>query len=150
LYIDGCDLSSRAVEYAQKQAQNAEAQVRFFQLDAVRDNLPGNYDVLVSSLFLHHLDDDQAVALLTKMSRAAGRAVLVNDLERSYLNLAMISIASKVLSRSPVVHHDGVASVRAAFTIPDMQSLAARAGMGPCTIERRFPCRFLLKWIRQP
>ena len=150
LHIDGSDLSTRAIEYAQKHAETAGAQVGFFQLDALKDDLPANYDVIVSSLFFHHLADDQVVALLKKMSQAANRAVLINDLERSHLNLSLVFVASKALSRSPVVHHDGVASVRAAFTIAEMQSLAAQAGMTQCTIERRFPCRFLLKWIRQP
>ncbi len=149
IHIDGCDISDRAVEYAAERANRAGAQVRFFRLDALTEEIPGEYDVIVSSLFFHHLDEDQAVVLLSKMSKAATSAVLVNDLERSRLNLALVSIASNVLSRSSVVHHDGPASVRAAFTLAEMRMLADGAGMPNCSISRRWPCRFLLKWTRQ-
>jgi hypothetical protein len=122
----------------------------FFVRDAVRDPLPADFDVVTCSLFLHHLGDDGAATLLAAMGRAAGRLVLVNDLARGPLNLALVWLATRVLTRSPVVRVDGSLSVRAAFTPAEALSLAARAGLTGATVERRWPCRFLLSWRRRP
>jgi len=41
------------------------------------------YDVVCCSLFLHHLNDAQAITVLGKMREAAGTLALVNDLARN-------------------------------------------------------------------
>ena len=72
------------------------------------------------------------------------RLVLVNDLERSAPNFAMVYAASRLVSRSPVVHVDALLSVRAAFTPGEVRALAERAGLTGATVVRRWPCRLLL------
>ena len=64
LEIDGCDLNPQAVRYAQEQADTQGVRVRFFVLDALNESIPMDYDILSCSLFLHHLDDADAIALL--------------------------------------------------------------------------------------
>lgn len=53
-----------------------------------------------------------------------------------------------VLSRSPVVHFDGPASVRAAYTPAELRALADQAGLAGATVRPVFPCRMLLTWSR--
>ena len=48
------------------------------------DGLPGGYDIVTSSLFLHHLNEAQAAELLRRMAASANRLVLVNDLLRGW------------------------------------------------------------------
>ena len=69
------------------------------------------YDVVTCSLFLHHLDDEQAVAFLRWAAATAAHQVLVNDLERSGLGLALAHVAVRLLTTSDVVHTDGPRSV---------------------------------------
>lgn len=144
LGLHGCDISPTALDVA-KPADRAFA---LFQHDAVRDPLPAGFDVVTCSLFLHHLSEDDAVTLLRRMKDAAGRLVLVNDLARSRFNYLAVSLACRVLSGSRVVRFDGPASVRSAFTQREALALAERAGLQGATVERRFPCRFLLTWRR--
>jgi 2-polyprenyl-3-methyl-5-hydroxy-6-metoxy-1,4-benzoquinol methylase len=148
LRLEGCDVSPRAVAYAHQRAKNQGADVRFFQLDALADALPTNYDVLTSSLFLHHLNDEQAVNLLRRMAQAANRLVLINDLRRNLAGLALAYIGTRLLSTSDVVHRDGVMSVRAAFTLEEVRTLARNAGLEGAQVKKRWPCRFLLAWRR--
>lgn len=148
LRIDGCDLSPRAVEYARSRAARAGADVRFFTRDALAGELPGDYDILTTSLFLHHLDEEQAVALLRSMARAARGLVLVNDLRRSAAGWLLAYFGTRCLTTSPVVHFDGPLSVRAALTLPEVRALAARAGLAGARVARRWPCRYLLSWKR--
>jgi SAM-dependent methyltransferase len=143
LHLDGCDVSPDAVAFARQRAAEQEAAVRFFVCDALHGALPMGYDAVVSSLFLHHLEEGEVVDLLGRMA-AAGRLVLVNDLVRSHAGWWLAYLATRLLSRSDVVHTDGVRSVEGAFTRDEMRSLAERAGLAEIRIVRRWPCRMLL------
>jgi hypothetical protein len=148
MIIEGCDISAVAVEHATREAEQRGAAVRYFVANALVDPLRDGYDAVVCSLFLHHLTEEQAVGLLRRMAAAARRLVLVNDLVRSRTGLWLARVGTRLLSRSPVVHVDGPRSVEGAYTIQEAQSLAERAGLQGATIERRWPCRFLLSWVR--
>jgi len=148
LEIDGCDCSTNAVAYAARRAESKRAAVRFFQLDALQEDLPDGYDLLTSSLFLHHLDREQALAFLRKMAGAARRMVLINDLVRSRKGFLLAYLGTRLLSTSPVVHTDGPRSVEGAFTIDEVRVLAEQAGLEKATVVRHWPCRYLLTWTR--
>src|SRR5204862_714569 len=94
-----------------------------------KEPLPGRYDAVICSLFLHHLDEPEAVTLLRKAADAADRAVLINDLRRSTLGLWLAQAGSRLLTTSRVVHVDGPRSVRAAFTLAEAAALARQAGL---------------------
>jgi SAM-dependent methyltransferase len=140
----GADLSPTAIEYARQ----SSAGVDFFCLDALNAPLPADYDVITCSLFLHHLEADQAIDLLQRMRLAARSMVLVNDLVRSRLGYLMAYVGTRVLTTSKVAHYDGPQSVRAAFTIDEARQLAEQAGLTNAAISWRWPCRFLLQWRR--
>ncbi len=146
--ISGCDVSDTAVDYATRRAAALGVDVKFFRRDVFRDPLPDDCDCVVSSLFLHHLEQEQAVELLRKMGAAARRMVVVNDLARSAAGLMLARLATRLLSRSDVVHTDGPLSVRAAFTPAEAVELARRAGLHGAVVAKRWPCRFLMKWVR--
>jgi 2-polyprenyl-3-methyl-5-hydroxy-6-metoxy-1,4-benzoquinol methylase len=145
----GADISSTAIDCARARAQHDGADVEFFHLDALAQSLPAGYDILTSSLFLHHLETPQAIDLLRHMGQAAGSMVLINDLVRSRMGYLLAWVGTRVLSRSPVVHADGPLSVCAAFTIVEARKLAEQAGLHGATVGWRWPCRFLLEWRRQ-
>jgi 2-polyprenyl-3-methyl-5-hydroxy-6-metoxy-1,4-benzoquinol methylase len=148
LEVEGCDVSPVALEHARSCADRAGAVVGFFPLDAVRDPIPPGYDAVVSSLFLHHLDEDQAADLLRQMAAATRHLVLVNDLERCWAGLALAHLGTRLLSTSAVVHTDGPRSVRRAFTRDEARALAEQAGLRGATVSRRWPFRYLLAWGR--
>lgn len=147
--VDGCDRSSAAVGHASEAAARAQSDARFFVHDALRGELPGGYDAVVCSLFLHHLTRDDAVTFLRSAGAAAGRLVAVSDLVRSTPGLALASVATALLTRSDVVHTDGPRSVRAAFTVREAAGLAEAAGLKGAAVTPRFPCRFLISWRKE-
>jgi 2-polyprenyl-3-methyl-5-hydroxy-6-metoxy-1,4-benzoquinol methylase len=148
LVLDGCDISPTAIDCASRRAAVAGADARFFHLDVLHDPIPDGYDALVCSLFLHHLDERDALQVLHRMGQAAKSLVLINDLARSRTGLVLAHVATRLLSRSPIVHTDGPRSVNAAFTPEEICRLAAQAGLHGATVARRWPCRFLLSWER--
>lgn len=105
-------------------------------------------DFVSCSLFLHHFDPPEAVAILREAARVARRGVFVDDLVRSRLAWMLTWFASRILSRSWIFHADGPQSVRAAFTPAELLNLARIAGLKGATIKRQFPFRVLLTWLR--
>jgi 2-polyprenyl-3-methyl-5-hydroxy-6-metoxy-1,4-benzoquinol methylase len=145
----GIDISATAIEQARRNAQAAGAYVDFHQLDALHDDLPANFDAVTSALFLHHLDEAQALTLLSRMGQATRSLVLVNDLMRSRLGYLAAWVGTRLLTTCPVVHVDGPRSVEGAFTVAEAHDLAARAGLQGAAITRHWPWRYLLTW-RKP
>jgi 2-polyprenyl-3-methyl-5-hydroxy-6-metoxy-1,4-benzoquinol methylase len=144
----GADVSELALDEARKRAAIAGAPIRFFALNALYDPLPKDFDVVTSSLFLHHLEDGEAVEQLRHMGGAARQMVLVNDLIRSHINYLLACAGTRILTRSPMVHFDGPCSVAAAFTRAEARQLALRAGLESAQVQWRWPWRFLLQWRR--
>jgi 2-polyprenyl-3-methyl-5-hydroxy-6-metoxy-1,4-benzoquinol methylase len=145
LAADGCDVSVTALEHARRRAAAEHLDtIGFIQCDVMIEPLPGSYDVVISSLFLHHLGNEQAAMLLRKASDAARMMLIVTDLERSRRGYALTWLATRVFTTSPVVRVDGIRSIRAAFTRREIQTIASRAGLPPATITTHWPCRWRL------
>lgn len=142
----GCDISLRAVEFAKGNARKKNAQVSFFCHDILQNELSNEYDVVMCSLFLHHLSESDAIVLLQRMADATRHTVLVNDLCRSNAGLMLAILGSHLLSRSPVVHTDAPLSVRAAFTMPEVLLLAQQANLAGGKVGAHWPFRFLFSW----
>ncbi|MFM7591864.1 MAG: methyltransferase domain-containing protein [Isosphaeraceae bacterium] len=147
--VSGADISPHAVEHASGKALKAGLDTRFFQLDAVNQPVPQKFDVVISSLFLHHLSEDEAGKLLKNMAAAANRLVLIDDLVRSHTGYWLAWLGCRLLSRSPIVHHDGPASVKSAFQSEEVTQLANAAGLLNHRLKRHWPERFTLTWCPQ-
>ena len=103
----------------------------------------GAFDVVMASLFFHHLSDDQCVQVLSSMWRMSKKLVLVNDLHRHRLAYLSIRALSSAFSKSPMVRHDGPVSVLRAFRPEELLTIARKAGI-PAHVHRSFPYRLVL------
>jgi 2-polyprenyl-3-methyl-5-hydroxy-6-metoxy-1,4-benzoquinol methylase len=148
LHLEGCDISPVALEHARTAATRAGAPLRFFEHDALSGPPLAHYDAVMCSLFLHHLDEESAIAFLRRMAETADRLVLVNDLERSATGLLLAHVVGRLLTTSEVVHVDGPRSVEGAFTRAEARALAERAGLHGARVNWRWPFRWLLSWRR--
>jgi 2-polyprenyl-3-methyl-5-hydroxy-6-metoxy-1,4-benzoquinol methylase len=146
LDVEACDISPAAIQFAQRRPEERGADVSFFCLDAVTAEIPMGYDIVTCSLFLHHLEDDEAIELLRRMASAATRMILISDLVRSSIGWILARLGTRVLTTCRVVHVDGPRSVERAFTVEEATGLARRAGLANFDVRRHWPCRFLLVW----
>jgi hypothetical protein len=111
-------------------------------LDRVRSHLcPGNravvadalalpfpdrsFDLVSCSLFAHHLDPSELARFAEEALRASRCAVLINDLVRHPVHLALV-YAGFPLMRSYVSRVDGLASVRRAYVPEEMHEILSR------------------------
>jgi hypothetical protein len=102
----------------------------------------GSFDYALTAMFLHHLDDDQAVTVLREMDRVAARGIIAADLLRNRRAYAWISLLT--LGANPIVRHDARVSVAQAFTRDEVLKLGDRAGVGYATYFHHFAHRFVL------
>lgn len=144
--VAGCDLSETAVALASLRAAQANVNCRFFKFDVLRDPWPNDYDVICSSLFLHHLSTTDAETVLGQMARSTMQLVVVNDLVRSRFGYFLARFVSQLITRSPIVHYDGPISVAGAFTPTEFRDMAGHVGMSRATVSRIWPARMLLVW----
>ena len=99
-------------------------------------------DYVIATHFFHHLTDDQIVGVLREFDRVARRGIIVNDLLRNRRALFWIKLFT--LGANRYVKYDGPQSVRKAFTVPEIEALARRAGIGWLRVRRHFAHRLTL------
>ncbi len=80
------------------------------------------FDVVGCNLVAHHFEPEGLQKLACEALRVARMAVLINDLIRSRVHLAL-AYAGLPLFRSRLTWHDAPASVRRAYTLEEMRSI---------------------------
>jgi ubiquinone/menaquinone biosynthesis C-methylase UbiE len=98
----------------------------------------GAVDVAVAVLLLHHLDPGVAVATLREMATVARDGVVINDLLRTRLTLALVWAATRVFRCHRLSRHDGPLSVRRSYGPEELRGLARKAGLRHLGV-RRYP-----------
>jgi 2-polyprenyl-3-methyl-5-hydroxy-6-metoxy-1,4-benzoquinol methylase len=143
--VTGLDLSGTALRFAGERARREGVGIDWLEGDALTDLPAGPFDLVVSSLFLHHLPDGGVVHLLEAVGARAAH-VHIEDLCRSHLGLGLAWATLRLVSRSRVAHVDGPRSVRAAWRRQELADLADAAGLGGAGIRRGWPERWILSW----
>lgn len=146
--ITACDVSPIALKHARHRADSAGVSLAIQELDVLNEELP-EADVLMCSLFLHHLTDEQVGLVLGKMAAAAHLVVLISDLRRGPWGTTLAAVIPRLVTRSHVVHVDGLRSARAALSIGEVRAMTRgiAEGGGWC-VSRAFPARMLIQWSR--
>jgi SAM-dependent methyltransferase len=91
--------------------------------------LPGSFDYVLSSLFLHHFRDERVVELLRCFYSLARRAVIVCDLERHVVPYLFLRATKRIFHWRRITVHDGLISVRASFSARELLDLSKAAGI---------------------
>lgn len=142
LEITTIDFSELAIEEQIRRSEDAGVTIRAICGDCIAADLPTGYDLCTNSLFLHHLSEEQAVALIRKMANSAAHVVLC-DLERTWLNRLQVMLASRLVTRSPIVHFDARCSIEGAFSKQEFSQLLHTACQQRIAVRRLLPCRMI-------
>jgi ubiquinone/menaquinone biosynthesis C-methylase UbiE len=84
----------------------------------------GAFDFAVSTFFLHHFSPAENRELLRELSRVARRGFAILDMRRHLVAELALVVAGRAFFRTPVSVHDGLASVRQAYTPVEAEELA--------------------------
>ena len=96
-----------------------------------------SFDLVSCCLFAHHLSPEQLPDFLAESLRVSRRAVLINDLIRHPMHLALVYAGLPVF-RSRITWNDAPASVRQAYTAKEVVDLAKSAPGGCPEVHRYF------------
>jgi 2-polyprenyl-3-methyl-5-hydroxy-6-metoxy-1,4-benzoquinol methylase len=125
----GVDATISAIEYA-KNRSSSYPEITYIHADVMSDKLLTNqFDIVISSLFTHHFEDESWIQLIKKMTTCARYAVVINDLHRHWFAYHSIGILTKIFSKSPMVKHDSKLSVLRSFKRSELESLLKQAGI---------------------
>ena len=103
----------------------------------------GAFDLVSCSLFAHHLNAQQLAQFVREGLRVSRRALLINDLVRHPLHLALV-YAGYPIMRSRVAWLDGLTSVRRAYVPDEIRSMIASA-FSPATAEVEISRNYLFR-----
>ncbi len=95
-----------------------------FALDPAR-----RFDVVVCSLFTHHLRDPELVRFLQWIEARARLGWLISDLHRHWLPWGFVWGAVRLMRMDPMVVHDSTVSIARGFVRADWERLLAEAGV---------------------
>lgn len=99
-------------------------------------------DVVVSSLFTHHLDNGEIVRFLGWMEKTARLGWSISDLHRHPVPYYFFRSFSKLARFHRFVQHDGPVSIGRAFTLSDWKALLNEAGIDSANVDLRWRIPF--------
>lgn len=109
-----------------------------------------SFDIVSCTLFLHHLAPEEVVEFARESLRVSRFAVLVNDLVRHPLHLAL-AYAGVPIYRSRITRNDAPASVKQAYTIKEMSGFFREAGAADVEARKHFLYRMgVIAWKSAP
>lgn len=145
----GVDINADAIAIA-KESSGDRSRIRWEASDvfAVDERM----DLVMSSLFTHHLEDDELVRFIAWMEQHAALGWCINDLSRHPTPYRLFRWFSRLAGLHPHVQHDGAVSIARAFIAQDWQRYCAAAGLSPNDIEIRgfAPGRLRVTRRKQP
>ena len=145
--VIGLDISERAIHWATRKHATTTKNliISFRACNVLTDELP-SCTLAFHSLFLHHLDNAQAVAQLRSMASATDIGFVFSDLLRTRIGLLLAQLGTRLLSRSAVAQIDGPLSVRAARTVDEYHDLFRAAHLSEPILQRVWPERVCITW----
>lgn len=126
--LTGIDLSPHAPRAA-RELIGPDTSIEFVQADIFAWQPHTPVDLVISSLFTHHLTDDGIVRFLQWMEKTAARGWFINDLSRGRLSYSLFALLARLMRWHRFVVHDGPVSIRRSFRPEDWQRSIAAAGL---------------------
>ncbi len=147
--LTGIDINPHSTKAAQE-ATPAEHNIEF--LTGEPFTYPaGEIDIVISSLFAHHLSDREIIHFLAWMEERTTKGWFVNDLHRHPLPYYFFRIWARLAAWHPFVQHDGPISILRSFTSSDWHHFCALAGLerDAVNIEWHMPFRLCLHRLKR-
>lgn len=143
LELVGVDLKEDCINYSQKNCSGLP--IQFVQSD-YRDFLQQEqqFDIIICSLFCHHLKDEDLVQLFQTINKSAKAGCIINDLQRHFLAYYSIKWLTKYLSKSYLVKNDACLSVARSFSKKDIEGLMQKASIDTYSLKWQWAFRWLL------
>jgi SAM-dependent methyltransferase len=147
--LTGVDLNPNAIRAA-KEATPPHQNIEWLTADALLHDPQDGTDVVISSLFTHHLPDPEIVRFLAWMESKARRGWFINDLHRQAVPYHAFRLWAKVSRWHSFVKNDGPVSIRRSFVPANWHYLCAAAeiDLEAVSIKEHRPARLCVGRIK--
>lgn len=149
--VVGIDIAPAAIQFAQEHLEKIKDKLPHVQFQVPPqpqlDYLPNQFDIVTSTLVCHHLSDEELVHFLKQACKTAKQAVIFNDLHRHPLATLGFATLVPFFFRNRLIWHDGLLSIRRAFTREDWWTYLDAAGIDKqfCTVSWHWAFRWIVK-----
>lgn len=125
LKLTGIDLNRSIIDSAVK--RTASSNIRYVHGDAFKHR--EDYDLILSSLTMHHLSDRQIIELVQWMSEHGGVGWFVSDLHRHTVPYYFIKYLTRIFGFNCLLCHDAPLSVARGFKKHEWSRFIREAGI---------------------
>lgn len=148
--LTGLDVNASTVAIA-REATPADFGIEYVAANVFDYEPQAPPDLIVSSLFAHHLSDQEAARFIGWMERHARLGWFVNDLSRAAIPYRLIGMFTRAMRMHCIVQHDAQVSIARAFRAEDWRRLCAAAGLSESeySIPRYIPARLCVARSKQ-
>lgn len=137
----GYDANPHVVQFARE--LNSESDIEFKETNILDPDLRNeHFDVVLLTLFCHHLPDQALVALLQQLKKQTSVAIVINDLHRHPLAYQSIKLLTNLFSKTLMVKADAPQSVLRAFTRHEFAKILKDAGFIKFSIQWQWAFRW--------
>ena len=139
----GIDANPAAIDYA-RELSKEYSELSFKTIDILSEDFKKqSYNVVLCTLFLHHLKNEELISFLKTTTDKATIGVVVNDLHRHKLAYYLFKLIGFFI-KNKMVRQDGLTSVLRAFKRKDLENIAKEIKVH-FSIEWKWAFRYL--WI---
>lgn len=132
--LTGLDLNPDAIAIA-AEATPASSRIQWSTADILTYLPPKPPHLVVSSLFTHHLVEEQIVRFLRWMEEHAQMGWFINDLSRAPIPYHLFRAFSRAMRFHHFVQYDGPGSIARSFIPSEWRGRCAAAGMAEGSFE---------------
>lgn len=102
------------------------------------------FDIILCTLFLHHFNEDELIAIFSSLKSQAQMGIIVNDIHRHPFAYYSIKWLTQLFSKSAMVQFDAPLSVLRAFTQKELQLILLKAGIFNYQLKWKWAFRWQL------
>ncbi len=143
----GVDLNGDALRIAREKSVDFP-EISYFEKDILSDDLNDfKCDIVMNTLMMHHLPDNEILKFIKQFSNLASIGVVINDLHRSIWAYYLFPIFSLIFIKTDVAKIDGLISISKGFKKKDLQSIKNQLHHLEHQIKWKWAFRYL--WVMQ-
>ncbi len=139
----GIDIKEECINFAKQNTLLSNC-TEWITSDYQKVNFATKPDIIFSSLFCHHFNEDDLKNQLQWMKENCHKGFFINDLQRNSIAYHSIRLLTKFFSSSYLVKNDAPLSVARGFHKNEWKNIFANAGIKEYQIDWKWAFRYLI------
>lgn len=139
----GVDANQDAIAYA-SELSSEYPNISFKRIDIFSDQFETlNFDIALTTLFLHHFKEEEIKILLKKLYVNANIGLVINDLQRSKVAYGLFKLLGLVITNQ-MIKQDGLTSILRAFKREELEEISQQLHLKS---QIRWKWAFRYQWL---